>query len=184
MYVGASAPFSAMNNKPTFLFRTGARVKGNVNAQTIGEELERIRDTRDELTPQIIVDESTPSDAPLHPCFTWDNAIAANEFRKVEARTIVRSVRAMYPDSGETEPAFIHVTKINGTTESTYERARVVVQEFSLLENAWRTAQSRLTAAAESLDDLEKLIAKQKDSELIKQAKIKLNQATALLTRS
>ena len=148
--------------EPIYQFRNGARIKGAVEAQTVGEELDRIRDKHEGLTPQTVVDESTPSDAPLHPCFTWDDAIAANEHRKAEARSIVRSVRVTYPDKEETEPAFVHIQRIEtGDGEPVeggyYERARTVASNFSLFENAWRSAQQRLAAASSALEELEKL---------------------------
>lgn len=147
---------------PDFVFRNGAHVKGGVDAQTVGTELDRIRDKHDGIKPQAVVDESEPEDAALHPCFTWDNEVAANEFRKVEARSIVRSVRVIYPESKHSEPAYVHVRKVETASEDEpqggyYERARTVAAEFNLFDNAWRSAQERLSGASKALEELEAL---------------------------
>lgn len=62
-----------------------------MNAQIAGEECEKLeRDGR--LTPSNLVDASRPDDAPLHDEFEWDDTIAAESFRKVQASSIIRHV--------------------------------------------------------------------------------------------
>jgi|DEB0MinimDraft_6_1074348.scaffolds.fasta_scaffold20938_1 hypothetical protein len=144
-----------------FQFRSGSRIKGSINANVVGEELERIADKHDGITAQGVVDESTPEDAALHPCFTWDNEVAANEFRKHEARNIVRSVRVVYPDKTDSEPAFVHIRyegdEDEPVTAGYYQRSRIVASDFSLYENAWRAARERLSSAVNALRELEEL---------------------------
>jgi hypothetical protein len=50
------------------------------------------------ITPQVVVDESADPEAPLYPCFERDDAIAANEHRKYQARALIRSVVAVRED--------------------------------------------------------------------------------------
>lgn len=45
------------------------------------------------LTPAIIVDESRAEDAPLHNRFEWDDTVAAEQYRFLQAARIIRSVR-------------------------------------------------------------------------------------------
>ena len=141
-----------------FHFRSGSRIKGDVDANVVGEELERIADKHDGIRAQDVVDESTPEDAVLHPCFTWDNEMAANEHRKHQARSIVRSVRVIYHDKKESEPAFVHVRhESQEDVAGYYQRSRVVASNFSLYENAWRAARERLASAVKALRELEEL---------------------------
>ncbi len=58
--------------KPTANFK--------IDAQTAGDELERIASMREKLTPEVIVDESRPEAAILHPCFDWNDEYG----RKIE----------------------------------------------------------------------------------------------------
>ena len=63
-----------------------------VDAQTAGEELQRIYREKGALNPVDIVDESRDSAAPLHPCFEWDDEIAAEKYRQTQAQKIVCSI--------------------------------------------------------------------------------------------
>lgn len=64
-----------------------------VDAQTAGEELERISGKYGGvLLPENIVDESRDANAVLHNCFEWDNNIAAEKYRVEQARYIIRNI--------------------------------------------------------------------------------------------
>ena len=157
-----------------FKFKEGARVKGDVSAQAVGEELDRITTKYDgNLTPAAVVDESRPADAELHPCFTWDDSVAAEEYRKVEARQIVRSVEVVI-EAKPPEPAFINVRVIDEESEKAgqhaYKRAREVVQDIDLYDCAFRDAQARLASAAKAIEDLERMAREYVSDERIAQA--------------
>jgi hypothetical protein len=178
--------------EPTYQFRNGAHIKGGVDANSVGTELDRIRESQGEITPQGVVNESRPTNAPLNPCFTWDDTEAAEAYRRDEARKIVRSVRVVYPDTRNSEPAFVHIRREDPAEDGQpqggyYERARTVAQNFNLYDNAWRSAQERLSAAARSLTELEAL-ARQHISdeqsarmEAVAAAKARVNEASDLL---
>lgn len=63
-----------------------------ISAQDAGEELERIKTERGYLSPENVVEESRPPEAPLHGCFEWDDAIAARKYRCQQASHIIRSI--------------------------------------------------------------------------------------------
>jgi hypothetical protein len=44
------------------------------------------------------VDEARPEDAVLHPVFTWDDPVAAEKYREIEARTLIKRVRVICPE--------------------------------------------------------------------------------------
>ena len=167
-----------------FRFRSGSRIKGDVDANVVGKELERIADKHDGIRAQDVVDESTPEDAVLHPCFTWDDQIAANEHRKHQARSIVRSVRVVYPDKEESEPAFVHVRhESEEDAVGSYQRSRVVASNFSLYENAWRAARERLASAVRALRELEELgLQCMTDTSNVSVAKEKASEAYELMS--
>ena len=174
-----------------YQWRNGSRIRGGVDAQAAGEELDRIRDKHNGLQPQDVVDESKPDEAPLHPCFEWDDAAAANEHRKHQARTLVRSIEVVYPEA-EPEPAFIHVEPLAGDSAGSgyYERGRTVAMEFDLYSNAWKAAQERLASAAQSLHELESLAAKHASPDVVAKVRVisaaqsKVTEASELLNAS
>jgi len=63
-----------------------------VEAQKAGEELERIKNKYGGIVPKTVVDESRTEDAILHECFDWNDATAAEAYREVQAREIVRCI--------------------------------------------------------------------------------------------
>lgn len=61
--------------------------------------LEGIYKDRGELTPQNVVDEARPDDHPLHSRFEWDNDVAGEAYRRVQAAEIIRSVKIVFAES-------------------------------------------------------------------------------------
>ena len=164
-----------MTIQPSYQFRQSARLKGGVDAQTVGETLAGLEDKHGGITAPMVVDESRPEDAPLHPCFTWDDQEAAELYRETEARSIVRSVRVVYADSEQSEPAYVHVRPAESETEEGrgsgfYANTREVVQRFSLYESAWRDARDRLNSAAKALEDLERVARSQVNDQAVARA--------------
>lgn len=61
------------------------------DAQKAGEICQEL-DERGELTQAKLVDVSRPEDAPLHGMFEWNDTVAAERFREVQAGKIIRSL--------------------------------------------------------------------------------------------
>jgi hypothetical protein len=62
-------------------------------------ELTAIYRKRGELTPQSVVDEARPDGAPLHSRFEWDDSIAGEKYRIVQAQHLIRAVKIEYTDA-------------------------------------------------------------------------------------
>lgn len=77
-----------------------------VEAQDAGEELDRIYRKNGQLSPQSVVEESRPITAPLHPCFEWDDTVAAEKYRQGQAQEIIRQI-VVATEGGETQPASV-----------------------------------------------------------------------------
>lgn len=58
-------------------------------------------DRRGELTPSLVVDEARPADAPLHDRFEWDDVVAGEEYRRVQAAELIRSVKIEFATGAE-----------------------------------------------------------------------------------
>lgn len=70
-----------------------------VDAQTAGEELQRIKRAHGLLHPATVVDESRPEEAPLHPAFEWRDPVAAEQWREHQASQLIRRVRVVPVDA-------------------------------------------------------------------------------------
>jgi len=84
----------------TFAFREDpirTELELGVDAQTAGEELDRIRQEHGTLEPGTVVDESRPDEAPLHPVFEWHDPKAAELYREHQATKLIKQVRVIVP---------------------------------------------------------------------------------------
>ena len=94
-----------------------------------------IRDEVGSLTPGTVVAAATPKGSPLHHKFTWDDKVAGVQWRLEEARQLCRSVRVVYVEATETQPAilgraFHSIETANGRAYEPVEA--IVADEFSL----------------------------------------------------
>lgn len=134
----------------TYVYRESGSAP--VPAQIVGEELERIRLASDgKLTPPAIVEAAEPKKAPLHPCFEWENTKAGKLWREHQARNLVRIVHAVYEDTKEPAPAFVHVRV---EKEPYYQSTEVAVQNVDEWESAIDQLSVKLRGAKTALDDL------------------------------
>lgn len=113
-----------------------------VSAQTAGEELHRIYESKGCLDPKDVVDESRPEEAPLHSCFEWDDETSAEKYREVQAGQIIRSVVVVQEEKQRPQVevrAFVSVQK-------TYRPIEVVVNSEEQMLELFNSALSELKA--------------------------------------
>lgn len=124
-----------------------------VDPQKAGEELNRIYQERGSLNPSDIVEESKDENAPLHPCFEWNDSIAANKYREGQAATIVRAI-ITEPDiaTGTTEEvrAFVHV-------QETYRPIQIVFDEEVMKQELLESALKELSSFQKKYNTLSAL---------------------------
>lgn len=82
-----------------------------VSAQVAGEVCEEL-EQRNGLTPHNLVEVSRPNDAPTHDLFEWDDTVAAEKYREVQARQVIRLIVKVPEKSQSDEPtrAFVSIT--------------------------------------------------------------------------
>lgn len=114
----------------------------DVDAQTAGEELNRIYQENGRLEPAKIVDESRSETAPLHSCFEWDNNKAAEKYREVQAANIVRAIVTV-------------VDKDDGTTDTARAFVTVETKNYEPLEVVCSCATKREILLQKALGDLD-----------------------------
>ena len=130
---------------PAFKWRDG--ISYPVGAQQAGEHLEKLEAHHGHLTAQIVLDDSKPEEALLHPCFEWDDAKAADKWRKQEARQLIGNITIVQVAQAPNEPprqvtirAFSRTTSDNSA--AAYKSTMVAMAEQkarnTILENARR----------------------------------------------
>jgi hypothetical protein len=75
-----------------------------VPAQVAGDVLEGIRERDGKIDPGVVVSESRLEAAPLHDVFEWRNKVAAELYRRDQARQVIRSVEIVMEESDEDDP--------------------------------------------------------------------------------
>ncbi len=92
----------------TYKFREGSRSPTGLTAEVAGEELDRINLSYGVLRPEDVVEEAKDEDSPLHSVFEWDDSVAADEYRKQQARTLIRSI-VVEKENSPSVKRFVHV---------------------------------------------------------------------------
>ena len=154
-------------------FRDGAHIKG-VTANDAGDELSRIYEEKGELTAPLVVDESRPQDAPLHPAFEWDDLIAAEKHREHQARNIIKSVKVIQPDK-PAEPVYVHIK-----SAGTYMPIKEVATKINLFAEAILVATKRVEEAEHALAVLESYCNESK-SPLVRDLRLVINNTLGVL---
>ena len=107
--------------------REVANLYKGIDAQTVADEISEIGEA---VTAEQIVDRAKDETSELHKCFTWDNDVAAEKYRIIEARDIVRHlVREELPDAKEDTPPLRVFYKTNNGEGSKHIERTIIKKE-------------------------------------------------------
>lgn len=140
-----------MSKKTIYQYKA---IKFPVPAQKAGEELERIGRIKGEITPEGIVDEARPEGSVLHPCFQWDDSLAAESWRKQQARMLTDNIVTVTvsKDTGESVS-----TRAFFYAQRSYQPIQKVMKSSDLTAEMLKTAMGELRAFEEKYRALSKL---------------------------
>lgn len=171
-----------------YQFESGTKYKG-LDAQTVGTELERIRQgSGGELPTERVVEEARNKDNPLHSAFTWNVKDAALNWWNQEARQLIRCVLVQVTPDSVPIHAFIHTTvrvidsEEQESSRPIYQACHVIAQHPDQYQAAVNESTSRLQAAQRSLQELQTLAPTRKQGKLITQARKHVERAREALT--
>lgn len=98
-------------------YKWGCRVYP-VKASDAGKEFEKIEKRNKEVTAENLLDSARPESSVMHPCFEWNDAVAAEKFRLQEARNIIGSLVKVVVDKGRKQPmertAYVNINPDRG----------------------------------------------------------------------
>lgn len=135
-----------MSEIKSVCWKSGFRAK--IDAKKALSEVDKIREKHNgRVTAGRVVDHARPKRNPLHSQFEWDDKIAAEEHRKEEARTMLRSIEVIYTGAQEVGPvrALEVVTEvIDEEPQKVYRSSSEILEDpdarDELLGNAIRDA--------------------------------------------
>lgn len=127
---------------------------------SLRDQLQGIYQAHGTLTPRLVVDVARDAEHPLHGRFEWDDAVAGEKYREVQAGELIRSVKVKYTPKGSDEEhevrAFHAVPRPDGSTYVPVEE--VAEDDFSrelLLRQAereWKAMRRRYAHLDEFMD--------------------------------
>jgi hypothetical protein len=129
---------------------------------SLRDHLQAIYEQHGKLTPAVVLEEARSVEHPLHDRFEWDDDVAAEKWRKRQARELIRSVRIVYKEATDTDPgkSIRAFHAVRGTDdESVYEPAEVIAEDPLLramllrdAEREWKQLLRRYKDIAEFVD--------------------------------
>jgi hypothetical protein len=131
----------------SYRYRTGTRIVG-VKAADAARELKRLQ-RLGRLQPPEIVEAARPEEAPLHQAFEWDDGVAAEEFRLIQARQLIRAVQVV--QNGQ-EPRSIYAYV--PSQENGYEPIEALIQHPDRFVLALNSALEDVSSAQRRVEEL------------------------------
>ena len=101
--------------------------KGAPKASVTGKYLEQLHRQYGGITAERLVIESQPQDALLHSCFEWNSRRAANEYRKDQARALLRCL-VVIAEENDDEPVEVHAF-VNFPNDPEYRTIATVLSD-------------------------------------------------------
>lgn len=116
------------------------------HAPIVGEALARLEDTHGSITPEIVLADARSPKSDLHQFFEWDDGVAAEKWRREEARKLIAAIVVVYePTGGKSKPqeirAYYSVSRDEDEPRSFVATARIMSDEkmrAELIANALR----------------------------------------------
>jgi len=104
-----------------------------------------------------LVDEARPKNSPAHPAFEWDDTLAGEEYRLIQARKWIRVVEIIREADSEPE-RLVHVPRIvtsdDARRDGEYKPISVVVERPDEFARALSQAREKFASAKRAMDDL------------------------------
>lgn len=111
-------------------------------------------DNQHKLTAEVVVDSARDKESPIHPFFEWNNTKAGEEWRKQQARNMIRAVHVVKSDRESQQREYVHVrVPSNGAY---YKKTTEVVEDPSELSIVVHDLAGKLEGIQRMLDNLSK----------------------------
>lgn len=140
-----------------------------VDAQTVGEELEKIIAEKGAFTPKDLVDRARSDSSPIHNLFEWDDRKAAEAHREHTAAQVICCLVVVKEES-KPQKVYVNIVEKAPTKQGLYvtlkkamedNRSREVVLRNALGElNAFRHKYSTLSELADVFREIDKAVEK------------------------
>ena len=136
-------------------WRDGYRT--SVKAEDAGLIMKKL-ENEGRLTPKDLVDEARPIDSPLHKGFEWDDAKAAENYRRQQATQMIRSIVVRESEVIENGREDVSVKIFNLPERGgSYESLRTILLDSDKAENLLARAKDELRSFRRKYSQLQRL---------------------------
>lgn len=131
-----------------------------VSAETAGEYIEELDRKNGKVTPNILLDSSRSEDSVMHPCFEWNDDVAAEKYRVSQARDIIGNLVCVAVSKGNEEPqkptrAFVNVSE--SKKAGTFRPVHTAMKDEEMRKVVLRNALKELFEIKNKYDGLKEL---------------------------
>ncbi len=105
------------------------------------------------VTPEEVLNIAKDKKTELHKCFEWDDTVAANKYRLVQARQIIQSFVIVRQEENKPQVRAFQIT----TTTNTYQPTRLFLQQPDEYKALLERAKEELKAFRQKYKQLQEL---------------------------
>lgn len=129
-----------------------------IKAQVVGEQFEELEKQQGNLTPKIVLESARSETSVLHPCFEWNDDVAAEKYRETQAGLLIRNltVKMIEPDVKQAEAVRAYVN-IKQSDNSEFISMRNVLKDEELTRKMLEQAKNELNAFSKKYSALQEL---------------------------
>lgn len=129
-----------------------------VDAQIVGEEIEKIEAEKGVVTAKDIVDRARPKNSPIHDLFEWDNKIAAEKWR-LHTATQVLCCLVKTDEDDTPQKAYVNIEVKEGSKIGIFANIKKAMSDAQTREVVLRNALNELQAFKAKYNHLAELAA-------------------------
>ena len=135
---------------------------GNVPADVAGHHIEKLMEKEGIVTTQNLLDSARPEDSPIHPCYEWDDSIAAERYRRKQSRDILNNLVRVEVVETVTEPlntvkAFVNIADNDKFESGKYVYTNVAFANDGMKDIILRKALDELNSFKKRYENLKEL---------------------------
>ena len=129
-----------------------------IKAQVVGEHFERLEKQQGHITPKIVLESARSETSAIHPCFEWNDDVAAEKYRETQAGLLIRNLTVKMIETGEkqTEPVRAYVS-IKQSDSSEFISLQNVLKDDELTQQMLEQAKNELNAFVKKYSALQEL---------------------------
>lgn len=125
--------------------------KYKITAEEAHKEISKLS----EVTPHNIVELAKDENSPLHNEFEWNDTIAGDKYREIQARDMLRCI-IVHEENKDDKPTEIRAW-VSTTEKCVYDRIEAVVSNETEYENLLKTALKELESFKKKYHSLKEL---------------------------